>query len=138
MKLKALDAAAATAQSPVNWFSGTFFAALTIISASAAADTQTSAEGWTPAEQWVAERVTAGQEANLYTAQNANGTKKFPKQEDRKLSAHFLEALLTGTLPGVQPQGIGVRILWAIIDESIDINNERIPWDMAGILSIHE
>src|SRR5438552_11877293 len=87
MKLKALDAAAATAQSPVNWFSGTFFAALTIISASAATDAQTSADELNPAEQWVVAQVTAGEKADL--------SKKFPEEKDRKLSAQFVENLLT-------------------------------------------
>jgi phospholipase/lecithinase/hemolysin len=59
MKLKAPDAAAA-ARSPINWFSGTFFAALTIISTSAAADAQTSAGELNLAEEWVVAQATAG------------------------------------------------------------------------------
>ena len=95
MKLKAADAAAATARSPINWFLGICLAAfLTIISASAAADAQTSAEGLNPSEKWVAAQVRAGEIADLST--------QFPEKKNRQLSAHFLENLLTGTLPGVK------------------------------------
>jgi hypothetical protein len=45
------------------------------------------------AEKWVVERVTAGKEADL--------SRQFPEEKDRKLSAHFLEDLLTGARPDV-------------------------------------
>src|SRR5882724_5585110 len=104
MKLKAPDAAAATARSPIYRFPGIFLAAfLTIISVSAAADTQTSAGGLNPAEKWVAAQVSAGEIADL--------SKKFPTDNDRKLSAHFLEELLAGSLSSVKPHRNGVRII---------------------------
>jgi hypothetical protein len=59
MKLKAPDAATAVAGSPINWFLGIVLAAfLTIISASAAADAQTSEGERNSAEQWVVDQVT--------------------------------------------------------------------------------
>ena len=73
------------------------------------------------AEQWVVAQVAAGKTADL--------SEQFPdKQKDkRKLSAHFLEALLTGALSDVKPHRHGVRINGAIIDEPIDLRNAQIP-----------
>ena len=123
MKLKAPHPVAATARSPVNWFLGICLAAfLTIISASAAADAQTSAEGLNPSEKWVAAQVRAGEIADLST--------QFPEKKNRQLSAHFLENLLTGTLPGVKLHRHGVRIIGAIIDEPIDLENAQIPYEV--------
>ena len=131
MELKVPVGAAVTARFPVNWFPIIFLAAfLAITSMLAAADAQSSAEELSPAEQWVVARVTAGETANLDAALNADHTKKFPEEKDRKLRARFLQELLTGTLPDVQPQRIGVRIVGATIDESIDISNAQIPWDI--------
>jgi uncharacterized protein YjbI with pentapeptide repeats len=118
MKLKAPAAVAATARSPISWFLGICLAAfLTTISASAAAP-QTGAGGLNPAEQWVVAQATAGEIADL--------SKKFPEEKDRKLSAHFLEELLTGTLPGLKLHRHGVRIIGAIIAEPIDLWNAQI------------
>src|SRR5207247_2471993 len=120
MKLKAPAAVAATARSAMNWFVGVCLAAsLTTIVASAAAP-QTGAGGLNPAEQWVVAQATAGEIADL--------SKKFPKEKDRKLSAHFLEDLLIGALPGVKPHRNGVRIMGAIIDEPIDLTDAQIPY----------
>src|SRR5260370_6691157 len=103
MKLKAPDAATAVAGSPINWFLGIVLTAfLTIISASAAADAQPSEGQRNPAEQWVVDQVTADKVADLNAALNPDHTKKFPEEGDRQLSAHFLEDLLTGTLPDVK------------------------------------
>ena len=122
MKLKAPDAVAARARSPINWFSAIFLAAfLTIISASAAVPPP-SAEELNGAGKWVVERVTAGKEADL--------SKQFHEEEDRKLSAHFLEDLLTDTLPNVKLHRHGVRISGAIIDEPIDLENAQIPCEV--------
>src|SRR6266478_9718422 len=130
MKLKAPGATAATARSPINWFPGIFLAAfLTIISASSAVG-KTGARGLNPAEEWVVAQATAGKIADLDGAPNADHTKKFPEEKDRKLSAQFLEDLLTGTLPGVKMHRHGVRIIGAIIDESIDLRNAQIPWEV--------
>jgi len=75
-------------------------------------------------------QVRAGEIADL--------SKQFPDKEKdkRKLSAHFLEALLTGTLPDVKPHPHGVRIIGAIIDEPVDLENAQIPcesgWSIAN------
>jgi uncharacterized protein YjbI with pentapeptide repeats len=122
MELKAPDAVAARARSPINWFLGICLAAfLTIISASAAAP-PLSAEELNAAEKWVVERVTAGKEADL--------SRQFPEEKDRKLSAKFVQDLLTGNLTSVTLHRNGVRIIGAIIDEPIDISNAQIPWEV--------
>src|SRR6266487_4010285 len=122
MRLKAPDAADATALSRVNWFSGTCLAAfLTIIYASSAV-AKTGAGGFTPAEEWVVVQATAGEIADL--------SKKFSEEKDRKLSAHFLEDLLMGTLPGVKLHRHGVRIIGAIIEEPIDLENAQISYEV--------
>jgi hypothetical protein len=112
MKLKAPNAVAATACWPINWFLGICLAALTIISASV--DAQISAGELNTAEKWVVAQVTAGEIADLKT--------KFPEEKDRKLSAHFLEEVLTGALPGFKQNRKGVQIEGAIIDEPIDLS----------------
>jgi len=89
---------------------------------SAAALAQTSAEGLNPAEKWVAAHVSAGEIADL--------SKKFPADNDRKLSGHFLGELLAGALSGVKPHRNGVRIIWAIIDEPIDLRNSQISYEV--------
>src|SRR5438046_6602013 len=86
---------------------------LTIVFSSSAAYSQTPEGKFMPAEKWTVEQVTAGEIANL--------TKQFPDENERKLSAHFLENLLTGALPGVEPHRNGVRIQGAIIDEPLDL-----------------
>jgi len=74
------------------------------------------------AEQWVVAQATAGEIANL--------EKEFHEEKDRKLSAHFLEELLTGTLPGFKPHRNGVRIIGAMVDEPIDLTNAQIPYEV--------
>ncbi len=128
MKLKAPDAATAVAGSPINWFLGIVLTAfLTIISASAAADAQPSEGQRNPAEQWVVDQVTADKVADLNAALNPDHTKKFPEEGDRQLSAHFLEDLLTGTLPDVKLHRHGVQIKGGCIDEPVDLTNAQIP-----------
>ena len=103
MKLKAPGAAAATTCSPVNWFSAFCLTAFVTTICTSSAVAKTGAGGSNPAEQWVVAQATAGEIADL--------SKKFPKEKDRKLSAHFLENLLTGTLPGLKLHRHGVRIM---------------------------
>jgi hypothetical protein len=85
---------------------------------------KTGAGGLNPAEKWVVAQVTEGRTADL--------SEKFPdkEKEKRKLSAHSLEALLTGALPGVKPHRNGVRIIGPTIDESIDLTNAQIPCEV--------
>jgi hypothetical protein len=124
MKLKAPDTVAATARSPISWFLGICLAAfLTTIYGSSAADAQTNAGKLNPAEQWVVAQATAGEIADL--------SKQFPEEEDRQLSADFLEALLMGTRPDVKLHRHGVRIKGAYIDEPIDLQNAQIPCDVS-------
>jgi uncharacterized protein YjbI with pentapeptide repeats len=105
-----------------TWFSAILLAAfLTIISASAAI-LPPSAEELNAAEKWVVERVTAGKEADL--------SRQFPEERDRKVSAHFLEDLLTGARPDVTLHRHGVQIKGASIDEPIDLENAQIPGDV--------
>jgi uncharacterized protein YjbI with pentapeptide repeats len=123
MKLKAPAAAATTTLLTVNWFSAICLAAFwTIISTSSAADTGTSAGELNPAEQWVVAQATAGEIADL--------SKQFPEEEDRQLSADFLETLLMGTRPDAKLHRHGVRIEGACIDEPIDLENAQIPCEV--------
>jgi hypothetical protein len=100
-------------------FVTTFFA---IISASDGADAPKKENELNPAEKWIVTRVTAGEEADL--------SQQLPADKDRNLGAHFLEALLTGTLPGVKVHRHGVRIIGAIIDEPIDLENAQVPCEV--------
>jgi hypothetical protein len=88
----------------------------TIYASSAVAKT---GAGGLRAKEWVIVQATAGKIADL--------NELFPQQSDRKLSAHFLEGLLTGTLPGVKVHRNGVQITGAIIDDPIDLSNAQIP-----------
>jgi len=107
MKLKAPDAVAARARSPINWFLGICLAAFLTISSTSAAVQQTGVEGMNSTEKWVIAKVKAGEIADL--------SKQFPDEEKqkRKLGARFLEELLTGALPGFKPHRNGVRITGA-------------------------
>ena len=103
-------------------FFGIHLAAFLAIYASSAA-AKTGASELNPAEQWVVTQVKAGEIADL--------SKQFPDEEDkRKLSAHFVEALLTGTLPDVKPGRRGVRISRAIIEEPVDLVTAQIPCEV--------
>jgi uncharacterized protein YjbI with pentapeptide repeats len=83
---------------------------------------KTSTGGLNAAEKWVIAQVTAGEKADL--------NQQFPVDKDRKVSAHFLEGLLTGALPDVKPHRHGVRIIGAIIDEPVDLENAQIPCEV--------
>jgi uncharacterized protein YjbI with pentapeptide repeats len=122
MKLKAPAAVAATARSAMNWFVGVCLAVFLTTSSASAAAPQIGGVGLNPAEQWVVAQATTGEVADL--------SKQFPEQKDRKLSAHFLEDLLLGALPGVKLRRHGVRIIGAIIDEPIDLENAQIPYEV--------
>jgi hypothetical protein len=70
----------------------------------------------------VAAQVNAGQPADL--------RQKFPDEKDRKIGAGFLAALLTGILPGVTTQTIGIRISGAVIDGPLELPNAQIPCEV--------
>ena len=119
MKQIPLGVAAATPCLLANWFSAICVVAFLItISASAVAATQTDEKKLNPTEKWVVTQVMAGEIAIVNS--------QFPDDKDRKLSAHFLEDLLMGTLPGFKPHRNGVRVNGAIFDEPINLTGEQI------------
>jgi uncharacterized protein YjbI with pentapeptide repeats len=105
--------------SSLNWRSAIFLAVFLTIASTSAAALPTSSESLNPAEKWVVGRITAGDVADL--------RKQFPQQKDRKLSAKFVQDMLTGNLTGVEPHRNGVRIIGAVIVERIDMSNGQIP-----------
>jgi len=122
MKSKAPDAAAATTLSPINCFSSICLAAfLTIIQPSTGV-AKTGAGELNATEEWVVTQTRAGEIADL--------SKQFPEKDKRKLSAHFLEELLTGALPGIKLHRHGVRIIGATFDEPVDLENAPIPCEV--------
>jgi uncharacterized protein YjbI with pentapeptide repeats len=123
MKLKAPDAVAARARSPIISFLGICLAAFLTTFSASAAPPGTGVEGLNPAEEWVVAQVTAGKIADL--------SMKFPTESDRQLSAHFLEDLLTGARPDVTLHRHGVQIIGACIDEPIDLENAQIPCEVS-------
>jgi uncharacterized protein YjbI with pentapeptide repeats len=122
MKLNPPAVAAVTACSSLNWFSAIFLAAFSTIIFASAAARQTGTEGMNPTEKWVVAQTIEGKIADL--------SKQFPDEEKRKLRAHFLEELLTGTLPGFKPHRNGVWIVGAIIDERIELRNAKITCEL--------
>jgi hypothetical protein len=122
MKLKAPDDDAATAFSPINCFSAICLAAfLTIVHPSTGVAERGAGE-LNATEQWVVTQTRGGEIADL--------SKQFKEKDKRKLSAHFLEELLTGALPGIKLHRHGVRVIGAIIDESVDLANAQIPCEV--------
>jgi uncharacterized protein YjbI with pentapeptide repeats len=94
--------------------------------AAAAVKPQSAPQDLSATEKWVVEKVTAGELADL--------SEKFPdNKEKRKLSAHFLEALLMGTLPGFKPHRNGVQIVGAVSDDPIDLTNAQIPCEVSFV-----
>jgi len=107
-----------------GWFLSLLFGAslFTVFPSTAAA--QTGAEIMNPAEQWIVGQVSDGKTVDL--------TLQFPGKEKygQKLSAHFLEQLIMGTLPGFKPHRNGVRIVNAIVDDPIDLTNAQIQCEV--------
>ena len=97
-------------------------ASLAMVFAIGSASAQTDEKELKPSEKWVAAQVTAGKIADL--------SKQFPDEIGRKLSAHFLEDLLTAALPGVKLHRNGVQIIGAIIDEPIVLKNAHISCEV--------
>ena len=115
-----LGVPAAVICSSTNWRSPIFLAVFLTTFASAA---QTSTETLNPAEKWVLERITAGNDADL--------RKQFRQEKDRKLSAKFVQDLLTGNLSDVKLHRNGVRIFGAVIEERIDMRAAQIPLEVS-------
>src|SRR4030095_8370764 len=124
MKLKAPDDDPVTALSPINWFSGICLAAfLTVIYPSTGLAKRGAGE-LNATEERIDMQTSAGENATI--------SKTSPAQEKdkRKLSAHFLEELLTGALPGIKLHRHGVRIIGATIEEPVDLENAQIPYEV--------
>jgi uncharacterized protein YjbI with pentapeptide repeats len=79
---------------------------------------QIDTEGLSPTEKWVAEQVSKGEQANL--------DEKFDKEEQRVVRAHFIEQLVTDTLPGYKAHRNGARMIGGIVRGPLDLNNARI------------
>jgi uncharacterized protein YjbI with pentapeptide repeats len=79
-------------------------------------------EELSPAENWVLERVKAGEVADL--------EERFPDEEARELSADFIQELLAGKLKDVPIHRHGVRIKHARITETLDLVNAEVPDDV--------
>jgi hypothetical protein len=122
MKLKAPDDDAATAFSPINCFSAICLAAFLTIVYPSTGVAKSGAGELNATEQWVVTQTSAGEIADL--------SKQFKEKDKRKLSAHFLEELLTGALPGIKLHRHGARIIGAIIDEPVDLENAQIPCEV--------
>ena len=99
--------------------SGISLALLLAIFEADAAESGAAPKQWSETEKWVLEQVAAGKIADL--------SKKFPDEAQRKLSAQFLEDLLTGALPGFKLHRNGMRIMSATIHEPIDLTDAQIP-----------
>jgi hypothetical protein len=106
---------------PSDWFLGICLAAFLAIYASSTV-AKAGAGGLNPAEEWVIARVTAVEDADL--------SQQFSADKDRKLSAHFPEDLVTGTLPRVKLYRHDVRITGAVIDEPVYLANAQIPCEV--------
>lgn len=72
------------------------------------------------AEAWIKEQVTAGEAADLRT--------RWPLEEDRIISAAFLQNLLTSKLSDVEVQRRGVRIYGAVVIEPLDLRYAAVPF----------
>jgi len=72
------------------------------------------------AEKWVIKKIANGEEAHLGEA--------FPNVEDRKLSASFIQKLLTNSVKGLKVGTRGIHIFDAVISDSIDLHNDEIPF----------
>ena len=75
------------------------------------------------AEKWVIKKIANGEEAHL--------VKAFPNAEDRKLSASFIQKLLTNSVKGLKVGTRGVHLFDASVADPIDLENEEIPFPFA-------
>jgi hypothetical protein len=74
----------------------------------------TLAQGLSPQENWVLQQAAAGRVADL--------RERFgPEEAARLLKAEFVEALLTGTLPGFKAHRTGIFISHAVISGPLDL-----------------
>jgi hypothetical protein len=121
MKSTPLDGTAAIRCSSVTSVSAIFLVVI-LVSASAVVP-QSAAQGLNSAEKWVVTKAMTGEIADL--------SEQFRNENNRRLTAHFLEGLLTGTLSGVKLHRHGVQISGAIFDEPIDLENAQVPCEVS-------
>jgi hypothetical protein len=106
------------------WFSVAFLAAFLVPVASIEAQPPPpNTKELSETEKWVVIQATKGEEADL--------SQNFPAVEQRHISARFLEDALTGSLPGFRLHRRGIRIVGAIIDDSIDLSNAQVACPLA-------
>lgn len=72
------------------------------------------------AEKWVIKKIANGEEAHLVEA--------FPNAEDRKLSASFIQKLLTNSVKGLKVSTRGVHVFDAVVSDAIDLKDEEIQF----------
>lgn len=75
------------------------------------------------AEKWVITKIKKGEEAHLVEA--------FPNAEDRRLSASFIQRLLTNSVKGLNTYARGIHIYDAVVSNPIDLHNEEIPFSFS-------
>lgn len=72
------------------------------------------------AEAWIKKPVTAGEAADLRS--------RWPREEDRIISASFLQNLFNSKLSNVEVQRRGVRIYGAVLIEPLDLRYAEVPF----------
>lgn len=77
---------------------------------------------YSKAETWVLKQLIAGKVANL-----ADPSAQLPNEQDRVLSASFLEQVLTASSQSARIHRHGVEILHAVFQEEIDLRNAKVP-----------
>ncbi|HEV2841283.1 MAG TPA: pentapeptide repeat-containing protein [Chthoniobacterales bacterium] len=109
---------------PVS-FSIALAACLIAVASSKAQPSPTKSPELTPAEKWVLDQVAAGRPADL--------SELFPEaeKEKRKLTAHFLENLLAGTIIEARAQRNFLVIVDATIEGTVNLRGAQIPWDLS-------
>ena len=93
-------------------------AVLWLATSPARADPPTALTPNPQAERWVLEQISAGKIADL--------TKEFPAEADRALSSEFLQQLLTDSVPNIKIPHQGVRILYAVFPQPVELRNAQI------------
>ena len=72
------------------------------------------------AEKWIITKIANGKEAHL--------VKAFPNAKDRRVSASFIQKLLTNSVKGLKVGTRGVHIFDAVVSDPIDLKDEEIPF----------
>lgn len=104
---------------PVRLFLYTYLPLILLLSCPQSLNGQTPTAN-VAAEKWVIRKIANGEEAHLVEA--------FPNAEDRKLSALFIQKLLTNSVKGLKVGTRGIHIYDAVVSDSIDLQNREIPF----------